>query len=243
MLDNATNDIEMSDVPGCFHFADCDDVGNVFYLALPIFAAFHTNGVDEELQDKYLDEIKALQGEFYIDNVKIEYKSLDNIEDYSHITHLLRQKCVRPRIFFLYQMSVSNASHLLVSYDKFSAEQSFIASVFSYLQTFAYSLAYALGLYCDGIFDVDDFVVYHNKANYGICEGLLNSFNSLQEQNEDIRKAPMKLSLQKTLNWFLSIDDVLNACGKTALGKSLSIYSRMFSLISGDHEVFMSGLF
>ena len=243
MLDNTANNVEMTDDSGCFHFADCDDVGNVFYLALPIFAAFRFNGVDEGFQERFLDEIKTLQGEFYIDNVKIEYKSLDNIEDYSHITHLLRQKCMRPRIIFLYQMSVSNASHLLVPYENFSAEQCFIATILSYLQTFAYSLAYALGLYCEGLFDVDNFVVYYNKTNYGICGGLLSSFSSLHDCNDVVCDAPMKLSLQKTLNWFLSIDDVLNACGKTALGKSLSIYSRMFSSISGDDEVFMSGLF
>ena len=159
MLDNTANNIETTDDSGCFHFADCDDVGNVFYLALPIFAALRFNGADENHQERFLDEIKTLQGEFYIDNVKIEYKSLDNIEDYSHITRLLRQKCMRPRIFFLYQMSVSNASHLLVPYENFSAEQCFIATIFSYLQTFTYSLAYALGLYCEGLFDVDNFVV------------------------------------------------------------------------------------
>lgn len=110
------------------------------------------------------------------------------------------------------------------------------------MDIFVYSLAYALGIYCDGIFDVDDFITYFNEKNYGMREGVLNSFPRLHEDDESLCGPLSGISLQSTLNWFLSLDDIINACGKTALGKGLSIYSRMFSSFSSDEDLFMSGL-
>ena len=115
-------------------------------------------------------------------------------------------------------------------------------SILSYLDTFVYSLAYALGIYCDGIFDVDDFIKYFNEENYGLGGGVLNSFHYLHEDDESLYRPSKEISLHSVLNWFLSIDDVKNSCGKNALGKSLSIYSRMFSSFSADDDLFMSGL-
>ena len=142
----------------------------------------------------------------------------------------------------VFQMTISNATCLLVPYDKLSAQQNYIISVFSFLDTFVYSLVYALGVYCDGIFDVDDFVIYLNDGNYRKGEGALNSFPRLHEDDESLCGPPPDISLQEALNWFLSIDDVKNACGKTALGKSLSIYSRMFSSSPWAEDSFISGL-
>jgi len=238
-----TNSKEYADVPGCFHLSDCKLTRNIFYLAFPVFYPFLSENANSNLQKMLFNEIAALQGNFFVDNVKIEYKSLENIEDFGNITRLSPQRKLRPRKFFLFQMTISNASHLMVPYDKFSAETNFILYVFSYMKNFAYSLAYALGIYCDAGIDVDNFIIYYNDANYGVSEGLLSSFSGLRKTDDFFSKELSGLTLQKTLKWILSIDDVQNACGKTALGKSLSIYSRMFSSTSGDDEVFMNGLF
>lgn len=174
--------------------------------------------------------------------MKIEYKSVQNIEPYKHITQKLTPKRYGNSRMFVFQMSISNATSLLKPYDKWSALQNCIVSIFSYLETFVYTLAYALGIYCDGIFDIDDFIIFFNDGNCETGDGVLNSFHYLHADDETLYRPSKELSLQGVLNWFLSIDDVINSCGKTALGKSLSIYSRMFSPFSADDDLFMSGL-
>lgn len=234
---------EWKDEPGSFHLSDRKLTGNIFYLAFPVFYPILSEYADTNHQKIFFDEIAALQGEFFVDNVKIEYKSLKNVDDYSSITRLLLPKGLRSRKIFLFQLTISNASHLMVPYGRFSANANYILCVFSYLNSFAYSLAYALGVYCDGIFDIDNFIIYYNDANHGCSEGLLSSFSGACKMGHLFSRNLPELSLLKTLNWFLSIDDVIKACGKTALGKSLSIYSRMFASAPEDGEVFMSGLY
>lgn len=224
------------------HLSDSNIVGNNFYLAIPILKPHPFDCIDETLQDEILKEIESLEGVYFVDGVKIEYKSVQNIEAYKHITEKLSPRRYNYNRIFLYRMTISNAKSLLIPYDKWSAQENFIVSVFSYLDIFAYSMAYALGVYCDGIFDVDDFIAYFNDGNYGKGEGVLNSFPHLHVDDESLYKPLSDISLQITLNWFLSIEDVINACGKTALGKSLSIYSRMFSSFSANEDIFMSGL-
>lgn len=221
---------------------NCDYVGNVFYVAVPILKPYPADGVDGILQEKFLNEIGLLDGSYYVDGVKIDYKSLPDVENYGRITRLLSPGRHGNNKIFVFQMTISNASHLLKPYDKLSAEQNFFFSMFYYLPTFVYALAYALGIYSNGIFDVDDFVTYYDDCKMEKSGGLLNSFFCLYDENDDICKLQAGLSLKKVLDWLLSIDDVVNACGKTALGKSLSIYSRMFSGVPSDEELFMDGL-
>ena len=224
------------------HLGDCSDVGNVFYVAVPILKPYPVEGVDESLQDEILKEIELLEGFYFVNKVKIEYKSVQNVEFYNHITQKLSPKRYGNSRIFVFQMSVSNATCLLKPYDKWSAQQNYAVSVLSDLDIFVYSLAYALGVYSDGIFDVDDFVAYFSDEINKMGGGVLNSFPYLHEDDETLCRPSKELSLQNALNWFLSIDDVVNSCGKTALGKSLSIYSRMFSSFSSDEDLFMSGL-
>ena len=224
------------------HLTDCNIENNDFYVAVPILKPYPAEGVDEGLQDAVLKEIEALEGTYSVDDVKIDYKSVQNIEPYNHITQMLSPKRYGNSRMIVFQMTISNATCLLKPYDKLSAQQNYIISIFSFLDTFVYSLTYALGIYCDGIFDVDDFIVYFNDENYEKGKGVLNSFHYLHEDDETLYRPPKELSLQNSLNWFLSIDDIINSCGKTALGKSLSIYSRMFSSFSAEDDLFMSGL-
>lgn len=95
----------------------------------------------------------------------------------------------------------------------------------------------------EGSFYVDDVIM--GKLTKDSCESverLVNSFSCLYEKDVEYSCSVTEISLQKTLDWFLSIEDVLDACGKTALGKSLSIYSRFFSPIPWEDELFMDGL-
>lgn len=224
------------------NYCDCNNIGNIFYVAVPILKPYPAQGVDDSLQDDILKEIEDLENAFFVDEVKIEYKSVKNIEPYKHITQKLSPKRFGNSRMFVFRMSISNATCLLKPYDKWSAQENYIVAILSFLDIFVYSLAYALGIYCDGIFDVDDFITYFNEKNYGMREGVLNSFPRLHEDDESLCGPSSGISLQSTLNWFLSLDDIINACGKTALGKSLSIYSRMFSSFSSDEDLFMSGL-
>lgn len=217
-------------------------IGNVFYDAVPILKPLPVGHLDKDVQEKILNEIRLLEGSYIVDNVTIEYKSVSDVERLSHITQRVVPTHIRPYEMFVFQMTVSNATHLLKSYDGLSAEKCFFLSMFSFLPIFCYTLAYSLGVYCYGIFDMDDFIVYYSESTLGEYGGLGSSFSFLQEKNEWLCCTSMGISLQKVLNWFLSIDDVINACGKSALGKSLSIYSRMFSAGSRDEDVFMSGL-
>lgn len=224
------------------HLTDCNIENGEFYVAVPILKPYPAEGVDEGLQENILREIECLEGAFFVEEVKIGYRSVRDIEPYNHITQRLSPKRYGNSRMFVFRMSISNATSLLKPYDKWSAQQNYIISILSYLDTFVYSLAYALGVYCDGTFDVDDFITYFNDEKYGRGGGLLNMFPRLHEEDESLYKTSSDISFQDALNWFLSIDDVKNACGKTALGKSLSIYSRMFSSFSSDEDLFMSGL-
>ena len=215
---------------------------DAFYIAIPILKPHSVDHLDKDVQEKILNEIGSLKGSYVVDDVTIEYESVPDVENYSHITQNVVPTHIRPYKMFVFQMTASNVKHLLKSYDGLSAEECFFFSILSFLSIFGYTLAYALGVYCYGVFDVDDFLVYCSANSLGKYEGLKSSFSFLHEKNELICNTSIEFSLQKVLNWFLSIDDVLNACGKTALGKSLSIYSRMFSSNSWEEDVFMSGL-
>ena len=217
-------------------------IGNVFYIAMPILKPHPVDRIDKDIQEKILNEIRILKGSYIVDGVTIEYESVPDVEKFGHITKRVIPTHIRPYEMFVFQITVLNATHLLKSYDGLSAEKSFFLSIFSFLPIFCYTLAYSLGVYCYGIFDMDDFIVYCSESTLGEYGGLGSSFSFLQEKNEILCCTSIGISLQKVLNWFLSIDDVINACGKSALGKSLSIYSRMFSSGSRDEDIFMSGL-
>jgi len=109
------------------------------------------------------------------------------------------------------------------------------------LNVFVCALAYALGVYCDGVFDVGESLFFYNDI-FEPIEKHINCFAYLHEKEDEMCVSSTEISLQKTLDWFLSIEDVLDACGKSALGKSLSIYSRMFSSVPWEDEMFMNGL-
>lgn len=217
-----------------------------FFVVIPILKPTPIDSVGIEIQEYFLNEINALKGSFTIGDLKIEYEIAHNIERYSHITQRIPPPRFRPYQIFIFQMITSKASLLPTAFVyekngiKLTEEQSFIFSVFHDLSVFGYVLAYALGIYCKGLFDIDDFVVYHDDANLATASGILNSFSSFFDK-KDLYEQTNKLSLQKTLDWFLSIKDVLNACGNSALGKSLSIYSRMFSTIGSDDDIFLGG--
>ncbi len=225
------------------HLTDCKIENSNFYVAIPILKPFPAEGIDESIQEKILSEIQLLKGSYYVDGIKIEYMSLKDVESCSHITRKLSPSRYGNNRMFVFRMRVSNTTYLLTPHDQWSAEQNFILTMFFDLSIFGFVLAYALGLYGNGIFDIDNFIVYYNDVNYKICDGFLNSFPYIHENDEAFYgEGAAGLSLQKTLDWFLSIDDAKSACGKTALGKSLSIYSRMFSSSPWDEDFFISGL-
>lgn len=217
-------------------------IGNDFYIAVPILMPYPAQGIDEKLQENILNEVQFLEGSFFVDGVKIDYKSLKEMEKYKYITQRLSPRRFGFNRMFVFRMTVSDVSHFLKPLGEISAEQNFFFSMFFNLPIFVYSLAYALGIYSNGIFDVDDFITYYNESNYGNDRGIINTFPCLYDHDDELYKSMTNLSLQRILNWFLSIDDVLNACGTTALGKSLSIYSRMFSSHSSDEDFFLCGL-
>lgn len=218
-----------------------DIMGNVFYVVIPILKPHPVDYFDKDVHEKILNEIGILKGSYIVDDVTIEYESVPCDEKFSHIIQRVVPTHIRPYKMFVFQVTVSNATHLLKSYDGLSAGKSYFLSILSFIPIFSYSLAYSLGVYCYGVFDVDDFLVYYSENTWGKYEGLKSSFSFLYKNNEMICCSSTGISLQKILNWFLSVDDVIDACGKTALGKSLSIYSRMFSSNSEDEDVFMSG--
>lgn len=215
-------------------------IGNDFYIAVPILMPYPAQGIDEKLQENILNEVQFLEGSFFVDGVKIDYKSLKEMEKYKYITQRLSPRRFGLNRMFVFRMTVTDVSHFLKPLGEISAEQNFFFSMFFNLPIFVYSLAYALGIYSNGIFDVDDFITYYNESNYGNDRGIINTFPCLYDHDDELYKSMTNLSLQRILNWFLSIDDVLNACGTTALGKSLSIYSRMFSSHSSDEDFFLS---
>lgn len=223
-------------------FGNCKIEGTVFYFAIPILKPFPVDCINVEFQKKILDEIQNLEGSYFVDGVTIEYKSLPDIENYSYITRLLSPGRHGFNRMYVFQMSFFNASHLIKPCGNLSAEECFILSMFSYLSTFVYALAYALGIYGDGFFDIDNSIVCYGDGSWKKNPGILNTFPSLYDKDDESCRLVTDLSLKKTLSWFLSIDDVVNACGMTALGKSLSIYSRMFSYGVWDDDFFMSGL-
>lgn len=66
------------------NYCDCNNIGNIFYVAVPILKPYPAQGVDDSLQDDILKEIENLEDAFFVDEVKIEYKSVKNIEPYKH---------------------------------------------------------------------------------------------------------------------------------------------------------------
>ena len=205
----------------------------IFYVAVQILKPFPANHIDIDFQEKVLSEIEMLEGSFCVDDVRVEYKSLHDIEKYGHITQrFLPQRHGLSRIF-VFQMSISDVSRQIELYGSIDTRD--------YLHVFVYTLAYALGVYCDGAFDVDESIICYKDSCESV-ERLVNSFSCLYEKDVEYSCSVTEISLQKTLDWFLSIEDVLDACGKTALGKSLSIYSRFFSPIPWEDELFMDGL-
>ncbi len=221
---------------------NADGLENLFYVVIPILKPYPVEGVEENLQENILSEIGSLEGSYFVNDMEIKYKAMKNVDDYNHLTQELSPKRMDFNKMFVFRMTVSNLSHLLKMCNSSFAKHNILFTIYSDLPIFAYTLAYALAVYSDGIFDVDDFLTCHNNR-LNKHKGLLNSFPYLHENDESLYRPSSEISLQKTLNWFFSIDDVIYACGKTALGKSLSVYSRMFSLFSGEEELFLSGLF
>lgn len=203
------------------------------YIAVQILRPHPANRVNVDFQERILNEIEMLEGVFHVDDVRIEYKSLRDVEKYDYITRRLTPKRHGYNRIFVFQMSISDVSHLIEQYRSVDTQD--------YLHVFVYTLAYALGVYCDGIFDVDESVICYNEI-YEPVDKLINSFSHLYKKDNRLYSSSTEISLQRTLDWFLSIDDVLEACGRTALGKSLSIYSRMFSSMPWEDEMFMDGL-
>lgn len=213
-----------------------DDVSisqGVFYVAVQILKPHPANRVGVDFQEKILNEIEMLEGFFYVDDVKVEYKSLHDVEKYGYITQRLIPKRHGYNRIFVFRMTISDVPHQIAQYGSIDTRD--------YLHVFVYTLAYALGVYCDGAFDVDESVICYNDI-YESVDALINSFSHLYKKDCRLYISSTEISLQRTLDWFLSIDDVLEACGRTALGKSLSIYSRMFSSIPWEDELFMDGL-
>ena len=226
---------------------NADVMKKIFYVAIPVLKSVPVNCIGEELEGYILSEIETLNGSFIIDDVTVEYKSVHGIENYNHITQMYQPKHIRPYKMVVFEMTASKKSHLLKPFEdkdhgiRLSAEENFVDSTFYDLSNYGYTLAFALGIHTDGLFDVDDFIVYYDEKLLDKKEGILNLFSGLHEKDDSFYFHLKEISLQKTLNWFLSIDDVINSCGKTALGKSLSIYSRMFSS-NCDEDFFMCGL-
>ena len=224
-----------------------DVVKKVFYVAIPVLKSVPVYGLGEELEGYILNEIKTLKGSFVIDDVTIDYKSVHAIENHNHITQMFQPKHIRPYKMFVFELAASKQTHLLKSFEdkeygiRLSAEENFVNSTFYDLSNFGYVLAYALGIHTDGLFDVDDFIIYYNEELLEEKGGVSNLFSGLHEKDDSFYLYLKEIPLQKILSWFLSIDDVINSCGKTALGKSLSIYSRMFSS-NCDEDFFMCGL-
>ena len=52
----------------------------VFYVAVQILKPHPANRVGVDFQEKILNEIEMLEGFFYVDDVKVEYKSLHDVE-------------------------------------------------------------------------------------------------------------------------------------------------------------------
>lgn len=221
---------------------DCKIKKNVFYVAIPVLKPFPVDCFNYDFHERILDEIQNLEGSYFVEGVTIEYKSRPDVENFSHITQLLSPRRHGFNRMFVVQMSFFNASHLIKPYDRLSAEECFFFSMFSYLSTFVYAFAYALGIYSEGLFDIDESIIFYEDGSWKKNSRILNTFPSLYEKDGEFCRPETGLSLKKTLNWFLSIDDVLNSCGMSALGKSLSIYSRMFSYGAWDDDSFMSGL-
>lgn len=205
----------------------------VIYIAVQILKPHPANRVDVDFQEKILNEIELLEGVFHVDDVRIEYKSLHDVKKYDYITQRLTPKRHDHNRIFVFQMSISDVRHLIERYGLIDTRD--------YLHVFVYALAYALGVYCDGVFDVDESVICYGDV-YESVDRLVNSFSHLYEKDGRLYSTPTEISLQRTLDWFLSIDDVLETCGRSALGKSLSIYSRMFSSTPWEDELFMGGL-
>lgn len=231
------------------HLVNDEIVKEVFYVAVPILKPVPINCIDEEIEEYILGEIEALNGSFVINDVNMEYKSVHDIENYNYITQMVQPKHMRPYKIAVFEITVSKQSHLLKPFENkehgiwLSPEENFFYSTLHDLPIFEYALAYALGIHCDGLFDVDYFIVFYNEKYLEKEEGFLNLFSHLYENDDSFPNYLSKISLQKTLDWFLSLDDIINFCGKTALGKSLSIYSRMFSSKGSDEDFFMCGLF
>lgn len=212
---------------------DASALQGSIYVAVQILKPHPANRVDAGFQERILNEIEMLEGFFHVDDVRIGYKSLLDVEKYDYITQRLTPKRQGDNRIFVFQMSISDVSHLIERYGSVDTQD--------YLHVFVYALAYALGVYCDGAFDIDESVIGYNDI-YESVDGLINSFSHLYKKDGRLYSSLTEISLQRTLDWFLSIDDVLEACGRTALGKSLSIYSRMFSSIPWEDEMFMDGL-
>lgn len=206
---------------------------NVIYIAVQILKPFPASHVDIAFQEKILNEIETLEGSFHVDDVRVVYKSLDDAEKYDHITQRLSPKRHGLNRIFVFQMSISDVSRQIELFGSIDTRD--------YLHVFVYTLAYALGVYCDGAFDVDESVICY-KDSYESVERLVNSFSYLYKRDNEVSDSMTEISLQRTMDWFLSNEDVLDACGKTALGKSLSIYSRMFSPVPWEEDLFMDGL-
>lgn len=224
-------------------------VKEVFYVAVPILKPIPINCIDEKIEEYILGEIETLNGSFVIDDETVEYKSVHNIENYNYIIQTVQTKHIRPYKIVVFEITVSKQYHLLKPFENkehgiwLSPKENFFYSALYDLPTFEYALTYALGIHCDGLFDIDCFIVFYNEKYLEKKECFFNLFSNLYENDDSFPHYLNEITLQKTLNWFLSLDDVVNFCGKTALGKSLSIYSRMFSSKGSDEDFFMCGLF
>ena len=106
-----------------------DIMGNVFYVVIPILKPHPVDHLDKDVHEKILNEIGILKGSYIVDDVTIEYESVPDDEKFSHITQRVVPTHIRPYKMFVFQITVSNTTHLLKSYDGLSAEKSYFLSI------------------------------------------------------------------------------------------------------------------
>lgn len=216
-------------------------------LVLPILTPYPVVGYDESFIQSVLDEIKDLRGSFHCEWMNIEYEVCSRKKRFSSIL-----KKVSPKRFgfnkifcLLFRANFDTTKWTSLKIDEkitWTPYENFIVSFLSEVENFCKLFALALGISSRGAFDVDDHYICYNNRNNQMASGCLNGYGTLLLDYCSASGFSQRTSLQETLDWMLSIEDAVNEYGKTALGKSLSVFSRMFCSFSDGDDFFLSGL-
>lgn len=224
--------------------------GNVdFEIILSIRLPLYSNDKENDIVNKLLDEMGCLSGKMILEKMPLKYES-SLLQSSQAKQYIEKNKTLYPFFYnsklYLFKVTVPFSNEWKLDNEEkgmhLSAEEGFVEIMRSELEFFVYRFSFALGIASYGLLDIGLTSILLNAEYIHRVRGVINSINWARDIENSKYDILNQISFQQILDWLFSIDDVLDCCGKTPLGKSLSIFSRMFFEPGHDTNYVLDGL-